>query len=354
MELRYTFDPERFHLDTLCKRGHKWPGTDCSLRRTMLDSRGRNCSPCVGCIGRKQSSWLISFIDAKAMDLPEGWSFGKLCKGEHRWNGHDMSLKNNLGKCPECEKLRSKLRSKKQPRKSSRRWIPELTGLPPGERRKLYKRIVRERLRQQGLTTKGTLPTRANGAVSKGQFSHLGAYFKAIKNAGRSPSVARLVMNEQRRYWRENPDAKREHDRQSNRASWWLEYQTNPELRLYIRQKSKRRKAQMRNSVAIQVSGKQIRARFEEFGNCCAFCKIDLMLLPENHRHIEHVVPISKGGPHALGNIIPACKFCNDSKFDHEVESWYRQQPFFSELRWRKICRVLGWDRSAVGQLALL
>jgi len=42
------------------------------------------------------------------------------------------------------------------------------------------------------------------------------------------------------------------------------------------------------------------------------------------------------------------------SKFDHEVESWYRSQPFFSELRWRKICRVLNWDRSAVGQLALL
>ena len=344
MELRYTFDLAQFHLGTLCKRGHKWPGTDCSLRRTMLDSRGRDCSSCVGCTGRKQSSWLISFIDAQAMGLPEGWSFGKLCKGEHRWNGHDMSLKNNWGKCPECKKLRSK----KQPRKSSRRWIPELTGLPPGERRKLYKRIVRERLRQQGLTTKGTFPTRANGAVPREQSSQLGAYFKAIKNAGRLPSVARLVMNEQRRYWRENPEAKRNHDRQWDRASWWLEYQTNPELRLYIRQKSKRRKAQMRNSVAIQVSGKQVRARFQQFDNRCAYCGGD------GEPHIEHVVPISKGGTHALGNIVPACSDCNYSKTTHEVESWYRQQPFFSELRWRKICRVLGWNRSAVGQLALL
>ena len=69
---------------------------------------------------------------------------------------------------------------------------------------------------------------------------------------------------------------------------------------------------------------------------------------------IEHVVPIAKGGTHALGNIVPACQRCNYSKHTNEVESWYRAQPFFSELRWRKICRVLNWSRGAVGQLALL
>jgi 5-methylcytosine-specific restriction endonuclease McrA len=171
---------------------------------------------------------------------------------------------------------------------------------------------------------------------------------QALRPCRRRPSVARLVMNEQRRYWRENPDAKREHDRQWDRASWWLEYQTKPELRLYIRQKSKRRKAQMRDSVAIQLSGKQVRARFAQFDHCCAYCGAGGEL------HIEHVVPISKGGTHALGNVVPACESCNYSKTTHEVESWYRSQPFFSELRWRKIRRVLNWDRSPVGQLALL
>jgi 5-methylcytosine-specific restriction endonuclease McrA len=169
-----------------------------------------------------------------------------------------------------------------------------------------------------------------------------------LQKAGKLPTVARLVMNEQRRHWRENPEAKREHDPIGDRASWWLKYQTSPELRLYTRQKSKRRKAQMRDSVAIQVSGKEVRARFAEFDHRCAYCGAGGDL------HIEHVVPISRGGGHALGNIVPACESCNYSKRDHDPETWYRKQPFFSELRWRKICRVLGWGKSSVGQLALL
>jgi hypothetical protein len=140
--------------------------------------------------------------------------------------------------------------------------------------------------------------------------------------------------------------------RERSRQKHLIRYDTDPEYRLYHRQKSKRRKAQMRNSVAIQLSGKQINERFAEFDHRCAYCGAQ----PEKHDklHIEHVLPISKGGTHALGNVLPACKSCNFSKRDHEAEQWYRQQPFFTETRWRKICRVLGWSRSSVGQMALL
>ena len=69
---------------------------------------------------------------------------------------------------------------------------------------------------------------------------------------------------------------------------------------------------------------------------------------------LQHVIPISKGGTHAMGNIVPACQRCNYSKATKEAESWYRAQSTFCEKRWRKICRVLGWSRGAVGQLALL
>ena len=173
--------------------------------------------------------------------------------------------------------------------------------------------------------------------------------WESLKALRRLPSVARLVMDEQRRYWREHPEAKREHDKRWRRDSWWLKYQTDPDLRLYIRQKSKRRKAMMRNSVAVHVEARQLQARFAQFDHCCAYCGVS-----GEDLHIEHVVPISKGGTHALGNIIPACQQCNFSKRDHDAESWYRRQEFYSEVRWRKICRVLGWSKSAVGQLALL
>jgi 5-methylcytosine-specific restriction endonuclease McrA len=155
-------------------------------------------------------------------------------------------------------------------------------------------------------------------------------------------------MNEQHRYWKENPEAKKEHDRQWGQAKWWLEYQTRPERRLYIRQKSKRRKALLREQTAHQIRPRELRARFVLFGNCCAYCGAS------GDMEIEHVIAISKGGTHAMGNIVPACHDCNSSKRAKEPETWYRQQPFFTECRWRKICRVLGWQRSSVGQLALL
>ena len=171
-----------------------------------------------------------------------------------------------------------------------------------------------------------------------------------------APTVAELVHRQSSRFapspekmeFIQNGKTEEEWVKESKRRRHHLRMETDLNYVLYYRQKSKRRKAQMRESVAIQITGKQIRGRFAEFDHHCAYCGA------AGDLHIEHVVPISKGGPHAIGNIIPACKDCNFSKTNHDAESWYRQQPFYTEARWRKICRVLGWQRSSVGQLALL
>lgn len=147
-------------------------------------------------------------------------------------------------------------------------------------------------------------------------------------------TVAQLVADEQRRYWREHPDVYAQFNRERQRLYHQWRHMTDPEYRLYHRQKSKRRKAQMRNSTAHQLSGKQVRRRFAEFDHRCAYCGADGDL------HIEHVDPISKGGAHVLSNIVPACKACNYSKHTYEVERWYRAQPFFTEQRWQAICAV--------------
>jgi len=383
MDLIYSFDSSRFQLGTLCKHEHRWPGTNQSLRLAIVDLTvkhdcrrpdGVRIGNCKGCTGRKQSDWLISFIDAQAMGLPDGFKFGKPCKAGHLWNGHKMTLRDRHGRCPDCEKARQQSEATKQKRnqwyqanaeterqkaieRQKERWAtdPEFVEYWRTYRRE-RKRKIAAALREKGLTSKGTLPVRTDGGVPKGHVNEAVAEQRAfenalrqsIRNAGRFPSVARMVMDEQRRYWRENSEAKKEHDRWWGQASWWLQYQTNPELRLYTRQKSKRRKALLREQTAHQIKPGQLLARFAQFDHCCAYCGA------ESDMQMEHVVPIAKGGTHAMGNILPACHRCNYSKKTHEVESWYRSQPFFSETRWRKIKRVLNWDRSGVGQLALL
>lgn len=298
-------------------------------------------------------------------DLGPSLRLAKVCRKNHLWNGWQLGLQRKSGdgwRCDECERLRLRGRdpekqkqwyeaNKEEQRRKARERMAERWSDPllaeimkaqrntPDAKRKRKERKARKtnELRTRGLTTRGTAPVPKDPD-----------WLRAIRNAGRLPSVAQLVMQEQRRYWREHPESKHEHRNQWNRDSWWLRYQIDPYLRLYNRQKSKRRKAAIRNSLSVQLSGAQISNRFAQFDCVCAYCGA------AGDLHIEHVVPISKGGTHSIGNIVPSCPRCNYSKHAHEVESWYRAQPFYSDLRWRKICRVLGWSRSSVGQLALL
>ena len=234
---------------------------------------------------------------------------GTLCKRGHDWQGTGQSLRRTCkgGGCVECEKFHVRER------------------IASGERKK-YNRRQRDKLKAQGLTTRGT--ERINGTPAT-------ALRKAIRAAGRCPSVARLVMDEQLRHWREHPQARAAHDRQWAQASWWLEYQIKPDLRLYHREKSKRRKAQNRGQTPVQIPVAALRQRFNEFSNCCAYCGDD------GDMQIEHLDPISKGGAHDIGNIVPACASCNTSKRSHSMETWYRSQPFFSELRLHRIRQVI-------------
>lgn len=152
-----------------------------------------------------------------------------------------------------------------------------------------------------------------------------------LKSPRLSPSVADLYLNQQIRVIIE----------------WWQE-----EYRvMYNREKSKRRKAKLKGNMTEKISIKDIKRRFAEFANSCAYCgdNSDSRAL-----QIEHVIPISRGGTHVLSNIVPACKRCNYSKHAHDVELWYRSQEFFCPKRWKKILDILGKTEKNINQLSFL
>ena len=343
MELVYTFDPERFHLGTLCKRGHKWPATEQSLRKTFIDKRGRDCSQCVGCTGAKTKDWLLSFVDAAAMGFADGERLGPVCRGGHLWHGHELTLRVK-GKCPECERIRKRaLTPKQRETKNAKQRERYAQTYDPSAQKAKHEAIkariaVDPQFAQHIRDQRRKLKERARRRAGMKQLLPLEIrqLHKAISEAGRLPSVARLVANEQRRYWRENPEAKRQAHAEWDRNQWQINYLTNLDLRLYTREKSRRRKLQQRKQTVWKISVLQLRTRFLRFSNACAYCGSTAEI------QIEHVLPISKGGLHHINNIVPACKACNYNKAVHPMEQWYRSQPFFDPARLALIQSLTG------------
>jgi 5-methylcytosine-specific restriction endonuclease McrA len=96
------------------------------------------------------------------------------------------------------------------------------------------------------------------------------------------------------------------------------------------------RRFKKRTSKTENYSVEQVRLRFAEFGNCCAYCGTS------ERMSVDHFVPIKKDGTDSLDNIIPACFICNSKKKASDALTWYRKQEFYSQERWDLIMLVLG------------
>jgi len=49
--------------------------------------------------------------------------------------------------------------------------------------------------------------------------------------------------------------------------------------------------------------------------------------------HIDHILPITKGGQHTTNNLVAACERCNKSKKNRDFLTWYLSQDFFNRIR---------------------
>lgn len=80
---------------------------------------------------------------------------------------------------------------------------------------------------------------------------------------------------------------------------------TNPAKALAKKQRRRARIAGVRNTLTL-AEWQEIKARF---GYRCAYCHRRVNVLTQ-----DHVIPLSRGGEHAVTNIVPACRKCNCSK----------------------------------------
>lgn len=76
-----------------------------------------------------------------------------------------------------------------------------------------------------------------------------------------------------------------------------------------------KRRAHKKNALTQKFSKDQLDQRMSVFGNKCIYCGGPF-------QQIDHLIPISKGGPHCLSNFRPSCRSCNNKKSNKNAKEW--------------------------------
>lgn len=148
---------------------------------------------------------------------------------------------------------------------------------------------------------------------------HHGERMLAWKEANRERN--RVIAREKRR--NETPE---ENATRKAKAKEWREAN-----RVYYQVRERNRKAmKLNNPGSVGVSQRDWVRLCRRFANCCVYCGIK----PDKSIEMDHVIPLTKGGRHAIGNVLPACHDCNLSKNARYLSDWrYREGKYRARTR---------------------
>jgi len=117
----------------------------------------------------------------------------------------------------------------------------------------------------------------------------------------------------QRAYRKANPELMRKRDKEQyqkhrekalKQKSKWGK---TPEGRIKQKTKNQTRRAR-KNSVVSTLTASDLREIRDKAKGRCFYCREKRPLA------LDHIIPISKGGPHSRDNVVMACRSCNSSK----------------------------------------
>lgn len=86
---------------------------------------------------------------------------------------------------------------------------------------------------------------------------------------------------------------------------------------VWLRNAKLREQRKLTNPGSVGVSVRDWRRLLTRYGHCCAYCGAR-----SDRLQMDHVIPLSRGGRHAIGNVLPACRRCNTSKRAKLLSEW--------------------------------
>jgi len=103
-------------------------------------------------------------------------------------------------------------------------------------------------------------------------------------------------------------------DYSRSRADW---YQKNKErLRPFHAEAERRRRVRKRSGDVRIIQPRDIDHLICLYRGICAYCK------SAPWDALDHVIPVVRGGRQSIGNLLPVCTSCNQSKHDKTVMEW--------------------------------
>jgi 5-methylcytosine-specific restriction endonuclease McrA len=353
------FDPSKFYLGSLCKRGHDHCGTGQSLRY----KRG-SCYECAAESRKanrgKQAQWRkdnaqhradydkewrkrnvehlaeyqqqrklskpasvpkvrkIASIDLSTVSAdiltsfdPSRFRLGNLCGKGHDYCGTGLTLRGvKKGDCQVCKKLAART---------------------PEARLK-----SRERNRRKRLENLEDYRVKDRERYRENRVEKVREYGKMYRKEN-----LELIRSKKKKYHNANSE------KIIAKTKKWAE--ENPEKSKATKvQISHRRRARMASVHHHPWTTSEQSAKFAHFGHSCAYCGATGNLT------VDHFISIASGGPNTLGNIVPACPRCNSSKHASDASEWYHRQSFYDKKRWKLILKVQCVTEATAGQIPLL
>lgn len=151
---------------------------------------------------------------------------------------------------------------------------------------------------------------------------------KSIYDRERYPTVRAETISRACAWQRANRDRKRAYDLERRtrlaaelrkaRRQW---ERANPDkVRELAKQSARARRARKLGLDSRKITPREMRRLLARHNNRCAGC--DAQFTDTNPLEWDHIIPISRGGRHAIGNFWPLCRRCNRNKSAKLVVEW--------------------------------
>lgn len=147
-------------------------------------------------------------------------------------------------------------------------------------------------------------------------------------NRCRAEKSRTRVAEYQRRRREENPEKIRRYYRDRNRK----QREENPHLPFYTTSRYQARKAGAYSDLT-----KDDAYDIYHSEDVCAYCAKTVSRENSREVHIDHVIPMTQGGPNSRWNLVKTCINCNTSKGPCSLFNFRNRTPEFTQERYNSV-----------------